>query len=363
MKEVLHLITTICMGGAEKQLITLIKEQVNSGRKVSVLYLKGMPELEDAILESGAALIKGFSNQNPVIQFYRIRRHLSKNKETIVHAHLPRAELATLFLHRNTTVVVTRHNAEKFFPKAPIILSRILSKMVVSRTSRVIAISEAVKNFLIDSREVVEVSKIQVVYYGFATYVSKSIIRDEKVESLRSFDFLIGTVARLVPQKDLETLIKAFAIFVQQKRESKLVIVGDGYLKRNLINLSKQLGISDEIIWFGRTKDIPAVIRTMDIFALTSLYEGFGLVLLEAMSEGVPIVASRNSAIPEVLGEEYEGLFETGNETILASLFSKVSDPKVSSRIIHYLGQRIEMFEPHRMREEIDAIYSSLEIT
>jgi glycosyltransferase involved in cell wall biosynthesis len=363
MKDVVHLITTICMGGAEKQLITLIKEQVKSGRQVSVLYLKGIPELEDAIIESGASLVKDFSNLNPVIQFYKIRRHLSKNKDSIVHAHLPRAELATLFLKKGTKIVVTRHNAEKFFPKAPVVVSRNLSKMVVSRTSRVIAISEAVKIFLINSREVIDDSKIQVVYYGFASTPKKSITKNEKIEKLNSFKFLVGTVARLVPQKDLETLIKAFAIFVRQSSGAKLVIVGDGYLKQNLMDLSSNLGIADEIIWFGRTESIPSVIRTMDIFALTSLYEGFGLVLLEAMSEGVPIVASRNSAIPEVLGEEYEGLFATGNEIMLANLFSTVADPKISSRMSRYLTSRMKMFEPHRMRVEIDAVYSSLEIS
>jgi glycosyltransferase involved in cell wall biosynthesis len=226
------------MGGAEKQLITLIKEQVKSGRQVSVLYLKGIPELEDAIIESGASLVKDFSNLNPVIQFYKIRRHLSKNKDSIVHAHLPRAELATLFLKKSTKIVVTRHNAEKFFPKAPVIVSRNLSKLVVSRVSRVIAISEAVKIFLINSREVIDDSKIQVVYYGFASTPKKSITKNEKIEKLNSFKFLVGTVARLVPQKDLGTLIKAFAIFVRQSSGAKLVIVGDGYLKQNLMDLS-----------------------------------------------------------------------------------------------------------------------------
>jgi len=363
MKDVIHLITTICMGGAEKQLITLINEQVRSGRQVSVIYLKGIPELEDAILESGAYLIKEFSNLNPAIQFYKIRKHLSKSKDSIVHAHLPRAELATLFLRNRSRIVLTRHNAEKFFPKAPTIISRSLSKLVVLRASRVIAISEAVKIFLIDSREISDDSKIQVVYYGFASPSSRSNLRNEKIEKLDSFKFLIGTVARLVPQKDLETLIKAFAIFVRQSSGAKLVIVGDGYLKQHLIDLSSNLGIADEVIWFGRTESIPSVIRTMDIFALTSLYEGFGLVLLEAMCEGVPIVASRNSAIPEVLGEEYEGLFETGNEIMLANLFSTVSDPKISSRMSRYLVNRMKMFEPHRMRVEIDAVYSSLEIS
>ena len=70
MKPVIHLITTISMGGAEKQLLTLATEQVRSGRQVMVVYLKGQPELSSRFLESGVKIISDFSDRNPIAQVF-----------------------------------------------------------------------------------------------------------------------------------------------------------------------------------------------------------------------------------------------------------------------------------------------------
>jgi glycosyltransferase involved in cell wall biosynthesis len=349
------------MGGAEKQLVTLIKEQVKSGRKVSVVYLKGIPELENEVIDSGSDLVSSLANLNPLIQIFLLRKHLSKNEDAIIHAHLPRAELLSVFLPKKYDFIISRHNAEQFFPKAPRFFSRILSLIVTRRASKVIAISQAVREFLFDSGELSTSANISVIHYGFGESTSKGPASNSRIEQLMHTNFLIGTIARLVPQKDLKTLIEAFALFVPQNKLAKLVIVGDGYLKEELIAYSAHLGVSEDIIWFGRTESISEIIRTMDVFALTSKYEGFGLVLLEAMLEDVAILAPRNSAIPEVLGKDYEGLFQTGDAKMLAELFTLTTDPKVSQRMRLYLAKRLKKFEPHRMRKEIDDAYSSLE--
>jgi glycosyltransferase involved in cell wall biosynthesis len=256
---------------------------------------------------------------------------------------------------------LSRHNAEKFFPAAPKLISRILSNLVVFRANQVIAISEAVKNYLIESKEIRNHSKIKVIYYGFETRGNTSDLIEEKIRDLDNFDFLIGTIARLVPQKDLETLLTAFSIFSNQESSARLVIVGDGYLKESLIEYASKIGIANKVIWLGRVGNVQSVIRKMKVFALTSIYEGFGLVLLEAMAEGVPIAAANNSAIPEVLGEGYEGLFETGNAQMLAKRLFEVSEPKKAQELVKYLNYRMKKFEPNRMRLKIDEIYAELE--
>jgi glycosyltransferase involved in cell wall biosynthesis len=87
------------------------------------------------------------------------------------------------------------------------------------------------------------------------------------------------------------------------------------------------------------------------------LYEGFGLVLLEAMANDVPVVAARNSAIPEVLGFDYEGLFETGDFKQLSDLFQSSLEPSKNSSMKSYLNKRLEIFQPVRMRIKMDEIY------
>lgn len=102
----------------------------------------------------------------------------------------------------------------------------------------------------------------------------------------------------------------------------RLEIVGAGSLLGELTTMTKDLGLTNSVSFLGRTDDVEGFISSLDLFVLTSKFEGFGMVLLEAMSTGCKIVAARNSAIPEVLGEDGAGLmFETGNETELAEKY------------------------------------------
>ena len=357
MKPVIHIITTISMGGAEKQLLTLTSEQVRSGREVTVLYLKGIPELSDLFIKSGVKIVDQYSDRNIAIQLYVLRSFLRKNKTALVHAHLPRAELFSTLAPKEVSLFASRHNAEPFFPGAPLLVSRILSRYVSRRATSVVAISEAVKQYLIDCNEVADSHKIKVVLYGFNRTCSDENIPDPQLENLKDKKPVIGTISRLVPQKDLGTLIKAFQLFLNANPDAYLVIVGDGVMKDELSALTYELGVASNVIWYGRTANVNSILRKFDLFALTSLYEGFGLVLLEAMENGVPIVAARNSAIPEVLGVDYEGLFKTGDYEGLADLFASSLERYQNLRMRKYIAQRIEIFQPDRMRMEIDKIY------
>jgi hypothetical protein len=92
VKPVLHVITTICRGGAENQLLTLIREQVSTGRKVNLIFLKGQPELMGELRQMGVEVHPEFSLLSPFAQVLSIRGFL-KGKDVLVHGHLPRAEL------------------------------------------------------------------------------------------------------------------------------------------------------------------------------------------------------------------------------------------------------------------------------
>jgi glycosyltransferase involved in cell wall biosynthesis len=357
MKPVIHLITTISMGGAEKQLLTLASEQVISGRDVTVVYLKGKPELSSRFLKSGVKIVSDFSDRNLIVQAYLLRRFFRNHGKSLLHAHLPRAELFSALAPSETSIFLSRHNAEPFYPGAPNIVSRQLSRFVSKRATSIVAISEAVKTYLIKCEEVVNSDKIKVVYYGFNRSENYEIHEDPHLHLIRSREIVIGTISRLVPQKDLGTLIRAFEIFQKKNPRAILVIVGEGSLKDELSALVNELGIESNVVWYGRTENVNSILREFDLFALTSLYEGFGLVLLEAMANDVPVVAARNSAIPEVLGFDYEGLFETGDFKQLSDLFQSSLEPSKNSSMKSYLNKRLEIFQPVRMRIKMDEIY------
>ena len=360
--KVTHLITTIERGGAEKQLLTLASEQVQSGIKVEVIYLKGKPELKKEFEESGVEVNKLLVGKSFLNQISLLTKHLRKNPSPI-HAHLPKSELLAAIVVPNRYFVFTRHNSEPFWPGGPKLISNLLSKYVCKRASQGIAISNAVKNYLVKRGEVPSGYTIDVVYYGFEKDISTNAAGLGLITSImnvQSSKYKIGTIGRLVPQKDYPTLLNAFSNILKSLPNTELYVVGEGYLQKDLIELSKSLGVSSKVHWLGKTEYINEFLSKIDLFILPSKYEGFGLVLLEAMVAKKPIIAANNSAIPEVLGKTYEGLFSTGDVSALAQqIKTAISDMNFSERLVQSYSSQLSLFGPSDMNKHIKSIYSN----
>ncbi len=353
MKSVIHCITTIERGGAENQLYILIKEQIKKGMKVTVIYLKGQPELRDKLILIGAEVLDILHAKNLLLQILVLKKFL-KGKSIVLHAHLPRAELISCFAKGANTFIISRHNSEKFFPKAPNFISRFMSLFVTRNIDKCVAISEAVKAYILSTHEISNAKKITVVHYGF----NNEFVFQKDLVQKNSY-YTIGTIARLVPQKDHVTLLAAFSEFLKIHPNSKLMLIGNGELKSDLVEFSKKLGINEKVLWINRTENSYDLLYQMDLFVLPSKYEGFGLVLLEAMQVNVPVIASNNSSIPEVLGENYVGLFEAGNVGNLLELMLDFFDNSTNFNISELYKRNLLKFEPNVMQEKILFAYNS----
>jgi len=360
--KITHLITTIERGGAEKQLLTLASEQVQSGLSVVVLYLKGKPELRNEFEAAGVEVNNLLVEKSFLKQIFLLSKYLRKNPSP-VHAHLPKSELLAAIVVANKYFVCSRHNAEPFWPGGPRIISNLLSKFVCKRASQGIAISNAVKSYLIERGEIPNGYKIDVVYYGFEKDILTNPVGLNLITNLmtgQNSNYKIGTIGRLVPQKDYPTLLSAFSSVLKSMPNIDLYVVGEGHLQKDLIKLSKSLGIKDKIHWVGKTEYIKEFLSRIDLFILPSKYEGFGLVLLEAMIAKKPIIAANNSAIPEVLGKTYEGLFLTGDINALAQQIKTViSDNYFSERLVQSHLSQLNLFDPNEMNRNIKNVYSN----
>jgi glycosyltransferase involved in cell wall biosynthesis len=284
-------------------------------------------------------------------------RVISKAEKSLFHAHLPRAELLTRFAVGKNEYVVSRHNAEPFFPGAVPLFSSYLSRLVIRKAKHVIAISFAVSDFLINEKEIIGTKKLSVVHYGYQPRPREDRIT-ANVTIGDGSGFCIGTISRLTRQKDLPTLFSAFAQFLMGHPKSTLLLVGGGEEKNQLEILAQNLGIDENIEWVGRTSKIPEFLSRMDIFVLSSLYEGFGLVLLEAMDAGVPIIASNNSAIPEVLGEDFTGLVKTGDVEGFVTKMNEYTNQTVRDKVRRDQDIRLKAFSAEVMCSKISKIYS-----
>ena len=358
--RILHLITTIEFGGAEKQLAVLTKQQKLMGHEVHIIPLKGKLDLRNEFLAQGCAVHSEAIGINPLFQVNRVRMLERSIKPDVIHAHLPRAELLLSILRTKSLKIVSKHNTEVFFPNGNKLLSQIMSKFVAHRSDRIIAISSAVRKFLIESGEVRDSDKLRLVLYGMNQEIHSN--DDIKRKMLLEFGVLkrtkiFGTISRLAPQKDLKTQLFAFKKYLEHNSNATLVIIGEGPLQHELEKVTHALGCYENVIWYGKTPHITEALELFDVFLLSSLYEGLGLVLLEAISSEVPILASNNSAIPEVLGNDFPGLFETSDWEELSSKMIHTDNPEFCHRVLEAQEIRKKYFEPSAMARNIQAVY------
>ena len=355
--EINHLITTISRGGAENQLLTLCKEQVKAGMSVNVIYLKGNPDLDFKFKLAGVNVVGDFASKNPVFQLLQIRNYLTP-KTAILHCHLPRAELIGSIAKKKNLLILSKHNSEPFFPGAPGFVSRFLSRFVSKRASACIAISNAVRDYIVDNDEITKSLKIEVIPYGFdEDFKLDPDARRKLLMQLHQGSPIVGAVGRLAPQKDYPTLLRAFSFFLLHSPTAQLIILGSGPDEEKLNKITQDLEITQNVKFVGNSNQVSEWMSLFDFFVLPSRYEGFGLVLLEAMQSKTPIIAAKNSAIPEVLGEDYFGLFQTSDVTSLSQQlfnFSFIAKQKESKRV---LEKRLELFRPDIMGARVNSIY------
>jgi glycosyltransferase involved in cell wall biosynthesis len=118
------------------------------------------------------------------------------------------------------------------------------------------------------------------------------------------------------------------------------------------------LGLSDSVNFLGRNSRIYDFLSELDAFILTSKYEGFGMVLLEAMDAGIPVIASNNSAIPEVLGDDFPGLCITGESKEFCKKIDFLNDPVYRKMILDKQSVRLQLFGADVMSQKINEIYA-----
>ncbi len=352
--NIVHLITTIERGGAENQLLILCQEQIKIGNRLTVFYLKGRPELEETLSKIGVWSGKVVGN-SLLTQIFSFKRDLNRIKPDVVHAHLPRSELVAALSKTKFPLVISRHNAEKFFNSAPSFFSSFLARFTSKHSDTGIAISKSVRDFLFESNEVARGKEFHIVMYGYP-FIN---IHKRLAKTMNPAKYQFLTIGRLVPQKDYPTLLKGLSLLAAQKTHFDLSILGEGEKKSELEKLSYKLDLESRINWVGKVADTSHFYSTSDLFILASRYEGFGMVLVEAMDHSLPIVCANSPAAREVLGENYPGLFEIGNPQDLAQKVSWALNN--IDILVKAFSERIRLFNAPHMAQKVQEIYKSIQ--
>jgi len=222
---------------------------------------------------------------------------LLKQKADIYHATVPYVGYVPIILNKKR-VIVTIHDLIPFFLRGMHPLSRLYYKIctkLCKRADKIITVSEYSKKEIVE-RIGINTDKIKVIHNG----VDHNRFYPKEKEKKEFFE--IGFIGGLTKQKNPLTLIKAFSK-IKNKKKIKLLIGGKGKELKTLKSFVKKNKIKNvEILGFISEQKLPDFYRNLDLFVYPSLYEGFGLPVLEAMACGCPVITSNNSSLPEISG-------------------------------------------------------------
>lgn len=170
------------------------------------------------------------------------------------------------------------------------------------RADRVIAASQAV------AREIPELKPV-IVYAGVEDHPRRPGLRPAHLDHV-----VVGAASRLVPQKGLLNLIRTVAALCPEFPRLRLEIAGSGPQLAELETEVAKQGLADRVRFTGWQQDLRAMFQDWDIFAMPSLEEGFGMAALEAMAEGLPVVATSIGGLPEIIEEGKTGYLVTPSD-------------------------------------------------
>jgi glycosyltransferase involved in cell wall biosynthesis len=170
----------------------------------------------------------------------------------------------------------------------------------------------------------------------------------------------VTTVARLSPEKDVDTLLRAALRVAKQLPEFRLAIAGDGPCRANLEQLRDDLGLQQVVTFLGEISDVSGLLARSRLFVLPSRTEGISLTILEAMASGLPVVGTRVGGNPEVVADEATGrLVRSGDPAGLAdAIVASLQDADESRRMGLAGRRRVEQhFDIRRMVADYEALY------
>lgn len=174
--------------------------------------------------------------------------------------------------------------------------------------------------------------------------------------------YMVVSVTRLSPQKAPLDLVRAAELVVARRPDARFLVVGGGPLERAVRTEIAAHGLGDRVLLLGPRRDIPSLLRASDLFALTSAWEPFGIVYLEAAAVGLPCVGTRVDGVPEAVAEGVTGiLVPPAQPAAMAQAMLKLADdPALARRLAEAGTRRAQAFGNERFVAAVDDLYRRL---
>ncbi len=364
--KVLHIVPMLSPGGAERVAVHIVRGLDRQRYEPVVISLTGRLGCDlDRLLEEAGVEVR-YLGKRPGFDYRmysRLHPVVRDCQPDIVHTHLHvlRYALPSLLLLKRTSLLHTVHNmAEREIePRARWIQRYALNHGVVP-----VAVAEEVALSL---ERLYGTQRCRVIPNGIPTdcYACPQTSRREwrAKEGFGDSDVLFACVARFAPQKNHALLLKAFAKGPASDPKAHLVLVGDGALREQTEQQAGVLGLTHQVHFLGLRADIPDVLGAMDVFVLSSDYEGNPLSVMEGMAAGLPVVTTAAGGVPDLLENGKEGLIvQPGDVLGLSnSMASLLRNREIRQSLGMAAARRAgEKFDVSRMVQAYEGVYENL---
>lgn len=367
--RILHVVTSLAVGGAQRHLATLLAG-LRDSYDCDLIYFKDPDMVAELRPLVGDLRAIDLSGPAAFLNVWRLAAHIRRGRYRIVHTHLLKADMWGLLAARLAgvrAVVATKHNTEARLRNP---LYALLHGGACRSASRVVAISSAVAEYMTTVGRA-RGNNMAVIHYGLED--GPPVQPDAAMRVRMGFGIgmnlpLVLCAARLDPQKDHETLLRAWRLVLDRLPSSNLILAGGPQLggqayAAGVKSLANDLGLAGKVIFAGVRRDIPDLMAACDVFTMSSRWEGLGLVLLEAMRTGRPVVATRVGGIPEVVAHGETGLLvPPGEPAALAAALVELLDNRKRAKAFGEAGRRRfeTRFTADKMVGKFSDVYAQL---
>ena len=368
--RIVQLITEMAPAGAERVVHDLAIGLTTKGHQVHVATLLDAPgapaTLTDNLARRGVAVTRlRMRSKGDLLRLSALAALLRQSCPHVLHTHLWHADLAAKALlpaiwRRRPVLLSTIHIADRRPVRWRFAIDRLTQPLV----DRVVSVSPSVMNFY-RRRAGIAPRKCVVVPNGI-DLTAYDALPDRHHARARwvsaSADPVIGTIARLDPQKGLPILLQAFSILARRWPASALLIAGTGHQRGQLHGLTVKLGVADRVHMLGFQQDVRPVLAALDVFVLPSRWEGFGLATLEAMAAGLPVVVTDVPGSRDLVQHEQTGLVVPPNDPrALAHAIARcLSQADLSAQLSQRARIAAANFSVQRMVDRYEQLYLDL---
>ncbi|MBN2119682.1 MAG: glycosyltransferase family 4 protein [Candidatus Omnitrophica bacterium] len=378
--RLLHIITRMDRGGSSQ--VTLSTVSRLDKKRFDVTLMSGSlndpdKEILNILENSGVRLIlipdlvRDISLLKDVKALWRIHRFISKEGFDIVHTQTSKAGFLGRWAAKLAGVRIIIHapHGHVFYGYFGWCKSRLiifLEKLTALITDKIITLTQKGKDDHV-LYGIAKPDKFIPIHNGINleefTDSGKDMVGEKKKLGLPLDCPVIGTVTRFEPVKANRYFIDSLPRVVEKFPNIKVLLAGEGSQRRDLQRRVENLSLSNNVIFMGMRKDIPQVLRVMDLFVLSSLNEGLGICLLEAQAMGLPVVATAVGGVPEVVKDGITGILVNARDPkALAEAIIKILDDNSLRRHMSEEAKKFvkDKFSLEQMIEKISRLYEEL---